>query len=81
MFSDKSILWIFTTILTLFFCSPWAAIAQSNEQRLIPLALDTMDPPTVIAETIPAQDFVVYGRAHEGHPTVGDPRPYIGEGA
>ena len=43
MFSDKSILWIFTTILTLFFCSPWAAIAQSDEQRLIPLAVDTPD--------------------------------------
>ena len=27
-----------------------------------------IDPPTVVAETIPAQDFVVYGRAHEGHP-------------
>ena len=73
MFSDKSISWIFTTILTLFFCSPWAAIAQSDEQRLIPLALDTPndnmpDPPMVVAETIPAQDFVVYGRATEGHP-------------
>ena len=30
---------------------------------------DDMNPPTVVAETIPAQDFVVYGRADEGHPT------------
>ena len=76
MFSGKSILWIFTTILTLFFCSPWAAIAQSDEQRLIPLALELttnnvpIDPPTVVAETIPAQDFVVYGRADQGHPLI-----------
>lgn len=95
MFSDKSIVWIFTITLTLFFCSPWAAIAQSDEQRLIPLALEfntadppvLLDPPVVVAETIPAQDFVVYGRAHEGHPVgttsaaVDDLDSYTGEGA
>ena len=85
MFSDKSISWIFTTILTLFFCSPWAAIAQSDEQRLIPLAVDTPDDMNsandiVVEETIPAQDFVVYGRAVEGHPET-DQTPYVGEGA
>ena len=88
MFSVKPILWIFTAILTLSFCSPWAAMAQSGEQRLIPLALDTTTTPaTVTAETIPRQGFVVYGRATEGHPVGQTPEAvenlagYTGEGA
>ena len=91
MFSDKSILWIFTIIL--FFCSPWTAIAQSDEQRLIPLALEfdtatppmPIDPSVVLEQTIPSQDFVVYGRASEGHPPsaaeIENPDNYTGEGA
>ena len=81
MFSGKPILWIFTAILTLSFCSPWAAMAQSGEPRLIPLALDTT------TTTIPSQDFVVYGRATKGHPVgttsedVDNLEAYTGEGA
>ena len=87
MFSGKPILWIFTAILTLSFCSPWAAIAQSGEQRLIPLALSEplAEESTVVAETIPSREFVVYGRATEGHPSNfnddDEPIDYVGEGA
>ena len=92
MFSGKLILSIFTAILTLFLCSPYAAIAQSDEQRLIPLAVDTPhdgmpDNDTIETQEIRAQEFVVYGRAYEGHPesledeNINDPDNYVGEGA
>ena len=69
--------------LTILLCFPWAAIAQFGEQRLIPLAAENpkADPLVVVDETIPSQDFVVYGRANEGYPTVAGGTPYTGEGA
>ena len=59
-----SILSILTVILTILLCSPWAAIAQIGEQRLIPLAV-TDDGISVAVPTIPSGEsrFVVYGRA------------------
>ena len=64
MLSRNSIFFlrILTLLLAITLCSPWAAIAQYVEQRLIPLS--------DIAETHPSQDFVVYGRACKGHPPV-----------
>ena len=72
-------------------------MAQIDEQRLIPLALETMPDPnddtntpprtitTILEETIPGRDFVVYGRARKGHPTdfnTGDePIDFTGDGA
>ena len=38
-------------------------------------------PLVVVDETIPSRDFVVYGRANEGYPTVAGGTPYTGEGA
>ena len=76
MFSPKykplSVLGILMVSLTILLCFPWAAIAQFGEQRLIPLAAEDpkADPLVVVDETIPSQDFVVYGRANEGYPTV-----------
>ena len=45
MFSHKpiSVLSILTVILILLLCSPWAAMAQFSEQRLIPVAVDDPD--------------------------------------
>ena len=61
MFRLKSISFfgILTLSLILLLCSPWTAVAQFGEQRLIPLAADA-------EEKIPTQDFVVYGRADTG---------------
>ena len=63
----KSVLSILTIILTILLCSPWAAIAQIGEQRLIPLAIGAS--PFVVApvalitpEESPERVFVVYGR-------------------
>ena len=87
MFSPKykplSVLGILMVSLTILLCFPWAAIAQFGEQRLIPLAAENpkADPLVVVDETIPSQDFVVYGRANEGYPTVAGGTPYTGEGA
>ena len=80
----KSVLGILTVILILLLCSPWSAIAQFSEQRLIPLAADqdagSSDPGNndapefvnpignAIEQTFPAHDFVVYGRAPKGYP-------------
>ena len=89
MFSPKykplSVLGILMVSLTILLCFPWAAIAQFGEQRLIPLAAEEpitdTDPLVVVDETIPSQDFVVYGRADEGYPTVAGGTLYTGEGA
>ena len=100
MFSHKpiSVLGILTVILVLLLCSPWSAMAQFSEQRLIPLAADQDaagsdpgnddEPPFVnpignaIAQTFPAHDFVVYGRAPKGYPGDTTERDaYTGEGS
>ena len=87
MFPHKpiSVLSILTVILVLLLCSPWSAMAQFSEQRLIPVAVEGQDndddPATeaepafadpignAIAQTLPAHDFMVYGRAPKGYPT------------
>ena len=101
MFSHKpiSVLSILTVILFLLLCSPWSAMAQFSEQRLIPVAAQqdstgtdpgNDDAPSfinpignAIAQTLPAHDFVVYGRAPKGYPvTTGTlPDSYVGEGS
>lgn len=86
MFPHKlmPILGILTLTLVLLLCSPWAAMAQFSEQRLIPVAAvqDTSGadpgnddaPPFVnpIAnaseQTLPTYGFMVYGRAPKGYP-------------
>lgn len=86
MFPHKPIsaLTILTVTLALCLCSPWAAMAQFSDQRLIPLAAeqetDVEDPvnddiPAYVnpvanasAQEFPAHDFVVYGRAPRGYP-------------
>ena len=86
MFSHKpiSVLGILTVILILLICSPWSAMAQFSEQRLIPVAVEDVrmydDGPSecpcfdephlvnAIAQTLPAHGFAVYGRAPEGYP-------------
>ena len=73
MFLHKpiSVLSILTVIFVLLLCSPWAAIAQTGEQRLIPLTVELVNgTPTVMPDTIPLgiqekTAFVVYGRAPE----------------
>ena len=93
MFTPKykplSVLGILTVSLAILLCSPWAAIAQFGEQRLIPLAIESPNidaPPLVVSEeTILSRDFVVYGRAAEGYPPSGtnldSENDYVGEGA
>ena len=81
MFPHKpiSVLSILTIILTILLCSPWAAIAQTGEQRLIPLNVVGADgnfmvvniPPEVSPET----DFVVYGRANDADDDTNDLLP------
>ena len=77
MFTPKykflSVLGILMVSLTILLCFPWAAIAQFGEQRLIPLftsdgfvpsgASTTEGDTKSVEKTIPAQAFVVYGRA------------------
>ena len=45
MFPHKpiSVLSILTVILILLLCSPWSAMAQFSEQRLIPVAAEGQD--------------------------------------
>ena len=99
MFSPKykplSVLGILMVSLTILLCFPWAAIAQFGEQRLIPLftsdgfvpsgASTTEGDTKSVEKTIPAQAFVVYGRADEGYPPINagtdSPDTYVGEGA
>ena len=62
-----SVLSILTIILTILLCSPWAAIAQTGEQRLIPLNVGKTNGtftlvPTIPPEVSPETGFVVYGR-------------------
>ena len=99
MFTPKykflSVLGILMVSLTILLCFPWAAIAQFGEQRLIPLftsdgfvpsgASTTEGDTKSVEKTIPAQAFVVYGRADEGYPPINagtdSPDTYVGEGA
>ena len=84
-YKPVSVLGILTVSLIILLCSPWTAVAQFGEQRLIPLAVDETDPSDVVDQIIPAQDFVVYGRADEGYPPsttdIDNPATYVGEGA
>ena len=80
MFSPKykplSVLGILIVSLTIFLCSPWTAMAQFGEQRLIPLKGEVVDNIFVpMVENIPSESqettaFVVYGRKGSG-PEVG----------
>ena len=79
-----SVLGVLTLTLVLLLCSPWSAMAQFAEQRLIPLAANqdangsepgNDDDPFYInpignsvEQTLPAHDFKVYGRAPKGYP-------------
>ena len=99
MFSHKpiSVLSILTVILILLLCSPWSAMAQFSEQRLIPVAVEGQDndddPANVpaltdpignaMAQPLPAHDFIVYGRAPKGYPPTANtiPDEYIGAGS
>ena len=90
MFQHKpiSILGSLTVILIMSLCSPWSAMAQFAEQRLIPVAAEqdaggsdpgNDDDPVYINPignaseiTLPAHDFAVYGRAPKGYPAAED---------
>ena len=91
MFPHKpiSVLSILTVILVLLLCSPWSAMAQFSEQRLIPVAVEgqdndddpaNQDVPAFVdpignadEQTLPAHDFFVYGRAPKGYPPSAPP--------
>ena len=109
MLSHKplSILGVLTLTLVLLLCSPWSAMAQFAEQRLIPLdaegnrnasdlttAITTannggeISNPVPTSQTLPAHDFMVYGRAPKGYPpnattpqTTAGRNTYIGLGS
>ena len=59
MFPHKpiSVLSILTVILVLLLCSPWSAMAQFSEQRLIPIAATDPDHPAGVTENDDAPPF------------------------
>lgn len=78
-----SVLGVLTLALVLLLCSPWSAMAQFSEQRLIPVAVTNEADPiaTATTQTLPAHSFKVYGRATKGYPTVEDATTLRGEGS